>query len=340
MSISLQYTNKYTMMSEELKLNHPWSIYLKEPLSSYTRYSTYYKELHKLLVFTERIALDIENLREDQVTLTVYTIGTPMECALHKGDCSMDYSFQWQQLFPKYIYDFIKHYSKFDIDINVNIIIISPDDIFMDDCYNEPLFTTQCDEYKFEKVKNREYIHSGTNLTIKVDIFTCPVPQLETRLDTIKQQNSFIEKYMPDYELEDFTPTDNDIKFINDFYRLLEVIMSNKKSNMIINSYATFKNARGYGTYALFPSLLELANKHKIIATEWNFQENNFKSRLVSKINYTVNYINYSVSYVEPCYTYIIEDYKKVSTEYLKKRPTNVCILIKFPYYKMVYRQF
>lgn len=327
-------------MSEIITLNHPWTIYLREPASSYTKYSIYYSELIRLLEFVTHLNTNISDIKDTQVQLTNFIIGTPMECALHKGDCSMAYRFQWQQLFPKHIYDFINHYSKSDNDININIIIISPDDIFMNDCYKEPFFTSECGEYKFTKIQNREYIHKNDKLTIKVDIFTCPFPQLEKRTKIITHLNIFIKNYMPYFELKDFSPTENDIKFITEFYYFFELIASNPKSNMIINSYATFRNIRDYDNYGLFPTLLNVANKYKIIATEWYFQEDNFRSRIVSKINFKIDFINYMISYVEPRYTSFLDDYEKISTYEIKKNSGNICILIKFPYYKMVYRHF
>jgi hypothetical protein len=327
-------------MSEEITLNHPWTIYLREPTSSYTKYSVYYSELMRLLRTITQLNTNISDLKENQVQLTNFIIGTPMECALQKRDCSIEYMYQWQQLFPKHIHDFIKHHSKLDNEININIIIISPDDIFMDECYKEPLFTTECEEYKFTKIQNREYVHNNKNLTIKVDIFTCPFPQLEMRIETIEHFNNFVERFIPCFELKKFSPTEHDIKFINEFYYNIELIASNPKSNMIINSYATFRNVRDFDNYGLFPTLLEVANKHKIIATEWNFQENNFRTRIISRINYKVDYINYLISYVEPYYTSILDDYEKISIQDLKLKSKNICILVKFPYYKMVYRQF
>lgn len=326
-------------MSEELTLNHPWTIYLQEPTSSYTKYSVYYTELLRMRNFILKLAKTIEE-EETQIQLTTLIIGTPMETALHKKDCPETYIFQWQQLFPKHIYDFIKHYSELKNNININIIIVSPDDIFMDECYHEPLFTIKCEDYKFEKIKNREYIHKSDKLTIKVDIFTCPFPQLEERTDIIEKCNTMVSKCMPFFEIKNFAPTDSDINFIDTFYCQFEKIARNPKSNLIINSYATFRNATEFGIYGLFPTLLEVANKYKIIATEWTFNESNFRTRIVSKITMTVNYFNYFVSYVEPCYVPMMDDYEKIETIKLKEKPQDVCILIKFPYQKLVYRKF
>ena len=335
------------MCDPVFQLNHPWKIYLREPLSSYTRYLTYHSELLRLLEFVNRLNSDIDDLKENQVQLTNFIIGTPMEDALHKKICSFDFLFQWQQLFPAHIKKFIDYYSKFDNDININIIIISPDEIFMDEYYKEPLFTTYSKQFNFLKIANREYLYSKDKVKIKVDIFTCPFPQLETNMEMMRRYNAFIKK-MPEFEIESLTPSDNDIKFIDIFYEAISSIASNPVSNMIINSYATFKNVGGYENYGLFPSLLELANKYKIIATEWGFIEKNFLTRIVSKINFTVNYLKYSLSYLDQNESMLmITQYKKISSVEIKnliddwysKKEPRVCIIMKFPYNKLVMRE-
>ena len=344
------------MCDPVLQLNHPWKIYLREPLSSYTRYSTYHSELLRLLEFVNRLNTNIVDIKENQVQLTNFIIGTPMEDAFHrekeianqmKRIFSFPFLFQWQQLFPTHIKKFINHYSKFDNDININIIIISPDEIFMDENYKEPLFTTCSKCFDFTKIANREYIYSEDKLTIKIDIFTCPFPQLEKNMDIITRYNAFIQK-IPDFELKSLAPTEFDIRFIDNFYEIIESIASNPASNMIINSHATFKNVSGYENYGLFPSLLELANKHQIIATEWNFLETNFLTRIISKVKFTVNYIKYELSYLDPDesihmltdYTKILSsDIKKLNDVWIRSKMQKLCIIMKFPYNKLVMRE-
>jgi len=329
-----------------LTLNHPWKIYLREPISSYTKYCVYHKELIRLLQFVKSLDEHIINLKENQVQLTNFIIGTPMEDAIHKRNCSSAYIFQWQQLFPYHITNFIKHYTKLNNDINVNIIIISPDDIFMDDTYKEPLFMTHCTEYTFTKIKNREYIYSEKKLTIKINIFTCPFPQLETNKSVIQKSNILIEK-IGTFELDTLAPSEDDIRFIDIFYSYIESIACNPLSNMIINSYATFRNVREYDNFGLFPSLLALANKHKIIATEWEFSENNYLTRIASGIKFTIDYLKYRVSYINPDYSgFVVKYYEDVSPMEIKKNNSDIamgkiliCILIKFPYNKLVLRK-
>jgi len=329
-------------MSSQPLLNHPYTIYPREPTSAYTKYRLYNVELYRLYNSIIELSTKIEDMEEHKNQLTVLILGTPMESALHKGDCNKTYIFQWEQLFPNFIFEFVEFYKKH---ITVNIIIISPDDIFMDDTYNEPLFTEHCEDFDFIKIKNREYIHRNEidDIEIKIDIFTCPFPQLETRSDVIYNCNRFI-KENPFLEIEDYTPTETDVIFITEFYTQIERIAKNKKSNLIINSYATFRNI-DTDVYGLFPTLLKVANEYKIIATEWSFKEKNYEMRIVSRIPYTVNHIKYLISYVHPCYlsSLSISDFTEFEPIDFKKKevePKNISILIKFPYYKMSYIQY
>jgi hypothetical protein len=337
-------------MTEVFNLNHPWKIYFAEPTSAYTEYEIYYQELVRLYNYIKFYNEYLENLKENDVCMTILILGTPMEAAIWNKQCSEIYDFQWQQLFPKYIFDFIKHYKKLNNNININIIVVSPDNIFMDKFYREPLFTIKCEDYSFNKIKNREYIHTSDNLTIKIDIFTCPFPQLETNTKNIERHNNFIHKIIKDYKLKTFEPSEEDIKYINRFYENFERICENKKANLIINSFAVFRNVRDYDNYGLFPTLLEVANKHKIIATEWSFNERNIFVNIISKINYLINHAYFKVSYVEVAYTsLIIRDYLKINFEEIKrlkkeyddfrKLANELCIIIKVPYKKMIYKK-
>jgi len=108
-------------MTEVFNLNHPWKIYFAEPTSAYTEYEIYYQELVRLYNYIKFYNEYLENLKENDVCMTILILGTPMEAAIWNKQCSEIYDFQWQQLFPKYIFDFIKHYKKLNNNININI---------------------------------------------------------------------------------------------------------------------------------------------------------------------------------------------------------------------------
>jgi hypothetical protein len=328
------------------KLNHPWSIYFQEPTSSYTKYDVYYGQTISLLQHLKKTDERIKKMSEDQVQLTNIIIGTPMEDALQKKKCSSAYIHQWQQLFPFHITKFMNYYMKLNKKISIDIIIVSPDEVFMDSTYMEPLFMTHCWDCNFKKVKNREYVHVESGVEIRINIFTCPFPQLEKNDYQILKTNLLI-KEIEKFPLQTLAPSEQDAKFINKFYSCIESIASNPSSNLIINSYATFRNVREYDNYGLFKTLLEIANKYKIIATEWHFSETNYFTHIVSKINSTIDHMKYSVCYIDPFYSrHLIEKYEKISFDEIRKIMIDVaqgriflCMLIKFPYGEIVVRK-
>jgi hypothetical protein len=322
----------------EYLLNHPWFIYHNEQISGYTDYDIYRGELLRLMDQINRLTEELVGIDKDHsMNLVNIIVGTPMENALRKKDIGSSFRFQFQQLFPVHIKDFVEYAQTQDTSsINVHLIIISPDRIFMDSYYQEPIFIEENEDFSFEKIANRKYVHQKGNVKIVVDIFACPFPQLDTRLDIIRKNNLFLEK-VPLIGIKNFEPSPDDVRYIRDFYSKLEIIVGLKSSHIIVNSYATFRNACGYQNYGLFPSLLTFCNTHEIIATEWTFSEHNFMSRIVSNIKMTANYIDYLVSYIDPIYTpyYILDDYEDITLKEIKAQKLShphVCIKISFPY--------
>ena len=319
-------------MNANIKLNHPWTLYHNEPISGYTNYKIYREETQRLYncLSTINNMLNIPNNTKYCVNMI---LGTPME-GVSKN--------QWQQLFPSHIKRFIDCY-KNEYNIKIFIIIVSPDKIFENEFYVEPEFTKCCTDFEFNKIENRYYKYTGECLKYTVDIdvniFTCPHPEIELRIDRVIKYNNIL-KNNAGIDIDTYEQTEHDIFFVNNYYELLEMLFcksvnlnvfdtENISSNLsiIINSYATFKNVSGYENYNLFPRLLTLLDKYKLIATEWDFIENSFCSRIVSKIPYVVNYIKYMVNYAD--------------LQYNDKRDgkDRTCIIIDFPY-KLRYAEF
>ncbi len=276
---------------DNLNLSHPYFVYPNTPMCEYTRYEIYNQEVKRFYCHLENLkAWTKNNLDQDNFySLNCLLIGSAMEQAIRTGNAEPYSYFQWQQLFPSYIHNFISAYAKKTNNTYVNLIIISPDKIFSDEFYKEPIFTSNTD-YQFEKISNRKYIHScvESNLKINVDIFNCPFPSFDSRKEFIEKINDLIKRRSMDFThltIKSYTQTLNDIEFINRFYMLIDEFMqlNNGFNNyMIINSWATFKNLEGFSGYKMFEKLLELANKNNILATEWGFQDKNFITQIVS----------------------------------------------------------
>ncbi|AYV79957.1 MAG: hypothetical protein Gaeavirus3_11 [Gaeavirus sp.] len=317
-----------------MTLNHPWFIYPQEPLSEYVSYNIYRSEITRLYDYIR--TLDINS---GDTTLTNFVLGTPMEAAIHAKETTC--KFQWQQLYPSHINEFIFHHLNSDKPTYINLIIISPDELFMDKNYKEPLFLSHTD-YEFTKIRNREYISKFDNVTINVNIFTCPFPHLDIREDIYASYDRILEKNNI-LDIETFKPSNDDNTFVNEFYEAFERIAISTSTNpnhiIIVNSYVAFRNISGLGGYALFPKLLEIANKYKIICTEWNMIDSMFTSKIISSIEFNdIDCINNYLTYLDADYCcFIISEYKKIETNtdinnyYCPIEKPRTCLTLKFP---------
>lgn len=284
---------------DNLNLSHPYFVYPNTPLSEYIKYEIYNEEVKRLFKYIENLKICInDNVNQDNFfCLTPIIIGSAMEQAIRSGNAEPYSYFQWQQLFPSYIKNFISAYSKQTNNTFVNLIIISPDKIFSDEFYKEPLFTHNT-EYIFKKISNRKYKYFCTesNLTINVDIFNCPFPSLDSRKEFINRINDLISRRACDFShltIKSYKQTQDDILFINNFYKMIDELMilnNGFNTYMIINSWATFKNLEGYNGYKMFEELLKLASKNNIMATEWVFQDKIFFTQIIStfKCDYVI----------------------------------------------------
>ena len=289
------------------KLNHPFFIYPRGFMSEYNEYSLYRQEVTRLYEFIENLKLN-DKCEYKEIKIS-FIIGSPMEYSLAKSHTTFDNIFQYSQLFPNYINNFIscnKH-KKF-----IQIIIVSPDNIFSHETNHEPFFTLYS-SYDFLNTNFNEYTYSDELGQIKVNIFNCPMPCVETRTSLVLKYQQMINKLnFNTFDIKTYEQNDADINFINTFYSSLEKLFCKSMSNqdqehetktnikIIINSWVSFKNLCGYSNYKMFPNLLKLANKYNILATEWDFIDNFGFAKIVSNYgdidrnkNFNSCYINY-----------------------------------------------
>lgn len=294
----MSYTN--------LDLNHPWFIYPRAFMSEYNNYSHYKNESIKLLKFIDFLYDDISNNHLDKKVLIPFIIGSPMEDALYKSNTDSKNWFQYKQLYPNYINNFIQ-YNDNNNKI-IQIIIVSPDDIFGEDINKLPYFTTYC-PYNFVKISQNEYIYVELNIIIRVNIFNCMMPCVESRKKITKKYNDLINNNLnfkeisSIFKITSYDQTMDDIKFIDYFYCSIEKLfglVSNTNLEIIINSWVCFKNLDGFAEkYNMFPKILELANKFNIMATEWEFVDELFLTKIVSKYKFdNKNFQDCNLNYV------------------------------------------
>ena len=295
-------------------LNHPWFIYPHAFLSEYNNYQLYKSESIRLEIFLNNFKNNIEshNYRDSKILLPII-IGSTMEDAFIGSHSDITkYTFQFEQLFPNYINNFIK---KTDGHKHIEIIIISPDRIFSKDEYI-PLFTN-LSGYDFTKINNYKYTCISESYVLNINIFNCPMVTVEKRANIIKKCDIILSECKKNIDLDCNITTYKQSKFdlflINKIYEHIEKIFSYVNNNdysinIIVNSWVSFKNLYGYSeNYNMFPELLKLTSDYNIIATEWDYQDEIFFSTIKSNYHFgnksfkfnKIVYISYEHYYIE-----------------------------------------
>jgi hypothetical protein len=307
------------------KLIHPWFIYPHAFLSEYNNYELYQCESIRLENFLGNFIHKIESgFYTGSKLLIPIILGSTMEDSLFNSHTNSKNYFQFEQMFPNYINNFIE---VIDGHKHIQVIIISPDNIFNNDNY-VPLFT-KFSKYEFEKVNNLHYRFISDSFEININIFNCPMVTVEKRKEIIKKSNIVLsdckKKNFTDCILSTYTQSETDFVLINRIYEHIEKIFSYVSNsfynvNIIINSWVNFKNLYGYSeNYNMFPELLKLASKYNIIATEWDYRDENFITVIKSNYHFEnksfkfskVVYINYE------SYYFFDENVIDINLEYL-----------------------
>lgn len=278
-------------------LNHPFFIYPRGIMSEYNYYELYRTEVIKFNKFIDNLFIEINERHEGEEILIPLIIGSAMEDCLVKSNTSNNNFFQYRQLFPNYINNFIESNSNNKF---IQIIIISPDDIFSSKSYI-PTFTLY-ESFDFILTNSNEYVYKDETINIKINIFNCPFPCVDNRIDLILSYENILKK-INSYDILSYRQTQEDLQFIDIFYLNLDKLFSLKHNHMvkiIINSWVCFKNLYGYSeNYNMFPKLLSLANKYNIIATEWEFIDELFHTKIISKYIFgDVNFYGTNINYV------------------------------------------
>ena len=179
-----------------MELNHPFYLYPRGPMSEYNNYPKYREEVLRLFRFLSELYTSlIEGKYSETKLLIPLILGSTMEDSIKNSYSLPTNFFQFRQLFPNYIGNFIK---TFDGEKkHIQIIIISPDNLFELDNY-QPLFTIYDSRYIFKKINlyelelvkilsssGEEIDIDGTKLSIKINIFNCPFPSTDTRISLI-----------------------------------------------------------------------------------------------------------------------------------------------------------
>jgi hypothetical protein len=236
------------------KLNHPWYVY---PRGGYNDDSLYKLEIIRLINFLEDLEKNI-----DEIKLLNIILGTMFE----EEENPMKYldEFTWQQLFPYHIQ---KMYEDMIINNNkgfIQIIIISPDDFINKDNYI-PRFANKKYNKNFNFIKETKgaWIHNFKDITIKANIFCCPMPSIDKRFDL---KDEIKKKFGLDEKLK---PNIYDICCVDKFYSLLDNLT--QKILTVINNWVKFLHPDPGWPIGLdmFIEIRKIIQKNKILLTFW-----------------------------------------------------------------------
>lgn len=335
------------------KLNHPWFIYPHAFMSEYNDYELYKSESIRLNLFLEDFLNKLYSKNFDSSKILIPIIlGSTMEDSLIGSHTNITNIFQFQQLFPNYIDNFIKNEigNKY-----IQMIIISPDKIFQKDDY-VPLFV-KFSKYKFKKNNKFEFLSESDELMIKINIFNCPMVTEEKRKNIIINCDNILNDFKINMSnknifntkqlVSTYVQSQSDLLLIKNIYKNIEKIFSltntfldysnnftdndnnnvNYKINVVVNSWVSFKNLCGYSeNYKMFPELLKLSSKYNIIATDWEYIDEN--CICIIKSDYHFGNDNYKFKKI--IYTNYKSDYESDIIEKIKPYYNNDVFMISF----------
>jgi|688.fasta_scaffold283508_1 hypothetical protein len=249
------------------KLNYPWFLYPKFPVSGYFDIFSYKIELVKLYN-------ELNNLIEKIKSPILFhlTIGAAMEEYIIENDSN--YTFQWRQLFPVHLEKFATE----NPDIQIIHLIISPNESFSDKKYFTPKFVSNSKKIKFIETNKREFISSTHNIITK--IFYTMMPTIQNNSYIIENLKEKFKSTDLIIDFDNYKQIKYDSDFTINFYKTLNILFNKIKSYggiISIFSFAVFNcdtNLASIKNFIMFKELLDIISKDdpSIILAEWIFR--------------------------------------------------------------------
>lgn len=261
------------------ELNHPYYIYPGAPFGGgYTNMKLYNAELERL----SRVMHSL--LSPPKPTLLHITIGAAMEeYVTTRATNYEDFKWQWQQLFPVHLRDYLKSGK------GVRHLIISPNRSFDPETYETPAFIKYTnDEYKWELHGDRQYY--STTYDCIVYIFCTMMPHIDSRNSSIvAKMESVYNKIKSTGETDiPFDPklyqqTKYDVEFITHFYTNLKLLAQTYLDTggfVTCFSFAVFNTMTDRGDLNKFIMFSEitslLIDTKKCVLAEWVYVPTNY----------------------------------------------------------------
>lgn len=286
------YIETVFIAEEEIKdigLNFPYYTYPQIQFSGYQDINSYNKDLIKLT--NNLIKLQEKNNK----FLLHITIGAAMEEAFD-SELYTKYSYQWQQLLPQHIIDYLKQGGE------VVHYIIAPNENFSSAKFKIPRFVKYTPEFKWSiDINNKKFTSQKYKYT--VIIFNTMMPCIDKRNKVIIE-NAY--KFDPSLNLDKYKQKEDDINFINKFYLLLDRVFQHISYNggaVSCYSFAVFNEDTDYCVimdYQMFPKIKNVFKKYNdFVLAEWRFFPSCYTMEIYEKCK-IYNCDKSSISYINP----------------------------------------
>ena len=267
-----------------MALNFPFGRYAGGvPFShGYSETAVYNREIKKCTDILE----DFKTI--DTPTLLHISIGAAMDEEL----TSETIGEQYKQLFPEHL---LNAYNT--TEYNIKHIIISPN-VNFGEAFVAPAFIGKTQDIMgWEQIGDRIYMDKQRRYSIYIFNTLMPSEQQNNAAYISQWSERFRRDNIQDiYNMEIFRQTENDKRFISNFYNLLNSVFTQIETyNGFIScfSYAVFneitRNSH-YVDYVMFKEIMTLFNKPTRILAEWRYTKINFnvyQFRSYNKISYS-----------------------------------------------------
>jgi hypothetical protein len=287
-----------------MSVNYPFALYPGFPCSGYYDNSNYIKEVKRLHDYINKL---IKDTTKEKCVVHI-TIGAPLEeyySETKEKSTNKYHEWQWQQLLPYHLQALL------GTNVKVYHIIIAPNKYFNPEEFKEPSFYGYWDFTK-DKMK-----YTTDNYSCDIFYTMMPCAQLDQNIKAIERIKTI--KNLNECYIKEYTQTENDVVFVNEFYSDLKKLHDQITSNSGVFTcyyYAVFREdsvKNIYKTYYFCPEIMDIfkktMNSDNSLLAEWTYYEGcYFMKKFDSK------YMN--ISYVAPDHnmkdyrTLVIEDFK------------------------------
>lgn len=263
------------------RLSFPYYTYPGIPCCGYHDIERYNPELLRLYD-------SLENIISDPPSVFHLTIGAAME-EFQKLAYDKKCDYQWQQLFPFHIRNFLMNGNKYKK--KVIHFIVSPNEHFSSAIDDIPFFVMRTPEFEWE-IMGKSYISKKYNY--EVHIFCTMIPTIDMRNETILKSFEGHSSQSVLQAVQNFRQTEYDRIFVGMFNSVLEkAIESVTINNGVVTcfSFAVFNQQSDRSVirdYQMFPEIKRIFDSHPhSFLAEWIFRKHQYTLKLAKYAHHT-----------------------------------------------------